>query len=453
MSVADIVILNISLASKATTQAGFGRPLLLSCEAPFAGRTKLYSSQTGLADMVTDGFLSTGKTYQDVQAILSQKPCPPDFKIGRRALKFTKIVNLIPTVTSQGFVYQGVINGFAWSYTVLAAATVATISTALATLIGGLGAGVTASGASTTWCALTGTAAGKPIMLDAMTPELQVADVTTDPGIATDLAAIVAADTDWFGVLIDSNSKAEIMACAAYLETQRKIFFATTADYAVTDPASTTDVCYMMKALSEFNSAVFSHQDADGQLAAAVLGSFLTTVPGAATIAHLNVIGVPPSDASPNGTQWRTEAQLQAVWGKNGNTYQTVGSQGDTYPGKVVGGDFIDNVRFIHFLFSRIQSTFIDLVQGLANQGSKLPMTDKGISKAVNTLLNLLNGYCKAPYNALDPTPANAPAVTAPALADISLADRAARKLPNIQFGARLQGAIHLFQISGVVTV
>lgn len=453
MSADDIVTLNISLASKATSQAGFGRPLLMSCEAPYVGRTKLYSSSTGLADLLTDGFSATGKTYQDAQALLQQKPCPVDFKIGKRLLKPTSIVNLIPTVTTQGFIYSGVINGIAWTYTVLAAATVATISTALAALIGGLGAGVTASGASTTWCAVTASVTGKPIMLDLLVPELDVADVTADPGIATDLAAVIAADNDWFGLLIDSNSKNEILAAAAYAETKRKVFFATTSDSAAQNPGSTTDVIYAAKAFAYFNTLIFWHHDVNGQMAAAALGSFLTTVPGAATLAHLAVIGVAPSDVAGNGTPWCTAAEQNAVQNKNGNTYITLGSQGDVYPGKVVGGDFVDNVRFIHFMYARIQEAFIDLLQSLSNSQSKLPMTDKGISKAKNTLLNLLNGWCKPPYNALDSSPDFAPTVSAPAVADLSPADKAARKLPNIQFGARLQGAIHLFQISGVVTV
>jgi hypothetical protein len=457
MSADDIVTLNISLASKATSQAGFGRPLFLSSEATYVGRTKLYTASTGLADMLVDGFSANGKTYRDVQTLLSQKPCPVDFKIGKRTLKPTSTVNLIPTVTTQGFVYSGEIScGTAWiafSYTVLAAATVATISTALAALIGALSAGVTASGASTTWCALTATATGKPIQVRSLVPELNVADVTTDPGVATDLAAVVAADNDWFGLLLDSNSKAEVMAAAAYIETKRKLFFVTTSDSATQDPSSTTDVIYLMKALAYFNTAVFYHHDVNGGMAAAPLGSFLTTVPGAATLAHLAVIGVAPSDVAGNGSPYCTAAEQNAVQGKNGNTYITLGSQGDVYPGKVVGGDFVDNVRFIHFMFARIQETFIDLLQGLSNAGSKLPMTDKGISKAKNTLLNLLNGWCKPPYNALDNSPDYAPTVSAPALADISLADKAARKLPDVRFGARLQGAIHLFQISGVVTI
>jgi hypothetical protein len=457
MAADDIVTLNISLASKATSQAGFGRPLLLSCEAAYVGRTKLYTASTGLADLLTDGFSANGKTYRDAQTLLSQKPCPVDFKVGKRLLKPTSVVNLIPTVTTQGFIYSGEIScGTAWipfTYTVLAAATIATISTALAALIGGLAAGVTASGASTTWCACTATATGKPIMLRNLVPELDVADVTTDPGIATDLAAVIAADNDWFGLLIDSNSKAEILAAAAYVETKRKLFLSTTADSATGNPASTTDVIYAAKALAYFNTQIFYHHDVNGGMAAAALGSFLTTVPGAATMAHLAVIGVAPSDVAGNGSPWCTAAEQNAIQAKNGNTYVTLGSQGDIYPGKVVGGDFVDNVRFIHFMYARIQETFIDLLQGLSNSGSKLPMTDKGISKAKNVLLNLLNGWCKPPYNALDSAPEFAPTVSAPAVADISAADKAIRKLPNIQFGARLQGAIHLFQISGVVTV
>lgn len=447
MSADDIVNVQISLKSKAVTAAGFGRPLFVAYHTHFLARTKLYSASTGLDDMVVDGFATTDKTYLDVQVMLEQKPAPKDFKIGRRALPFTEVVNLIPTVTVAGFIYSGEIDGVPWTRTNGGSETVATISTGIAAIITALGVGLVASGASTTWCACTG-AAGKAHIYGNMVPELHVANVTTDPGLATDLTAINAADSDWFGMLLDSNSKAEILVAAAFVETRRKWFACTTADFAVKDSTSTTDVMFLAKGLNYFNTSIFYHHDVGSALSAGAEGVFLPTQVGNTILAHQVVTGVLPSDTAPNGSRWLSDAEAAAVLAKNGNTYTTLGSQGDIQMGTVAGGDFVDNVRNIHFMHARIQEMYIGKLQ---NGGYR--MTNRGISKANNDLLNLLQSWTKNPFNMLDPDPELAPTVTTPTIDQLSDADKATRTLPDIEFGARMQGGIQLIEVAGTVTI
>jgi hypothetical protein len=448
MSADDIVNVSITLQSKAPTAAGFGRPLILTYHTKWLARTKRYTASAWSADMITDGFVATDETYRLVQAVFSQKPAPPDVKVGRRALAFTQIVNLAPPVTTQGFIYSGEINGLAWTYTVGASATVATVSTAIAAAINALAiSGLTASGASTTHVACTAIA-GNVFRYSNMVPELRVADVTTDPGIATDLAAVVTADNDWFGLLIDSNSKAEILAAAAYIETQRKWFCAVSADYACKDGASTTDVMYSAKALAYFNTSIFYYHDAGSSMAAGAMGKFLPTVVGQTQLAHQLVTGVAPSDTSPNGSKWITDAESAAVQAKNGNVYVTLGSQGDIMPGKVAGGDFVDTVRGIHFMHARIQEMYIGKLQA---DGYR--MTNAGISKANNDLKVLLDSWTKKPHELLDPDPEYAPTVTTPTVAELSASDKATRHLPDVEFGARVQGGIITIDVRGKVTV
>lgn len=448
MSADDIVSVNIDLKSKGVTAAGFGRPLFLSCHTHWLARTKLYSASTGLDDMITDGFLTTDKTYHDVQVLLSQAQTPVDFKIGRRALFMTEITNLIPTVTVQGFVYSGTLDDVDWSYTVLAGATVATISTAIAALLTGLALGLTCSGASTTWCACTATVTGKVHRFTNTVPELHIANVTTDPGIATDLANIRAVDNDWFGVCLDSQSKAETLAAAAYLETARKVTFSANADYAQKDPASTTDLMYVAKANAYFNTAIFYHHESGSSLAAGAMARYLTSLPGTQTLAHLQVVGVVTSDVAPNGSPWCSDADAAAIKGKNGNTYTTLGNQGDIQMGTVAGGDHADTVRAIHFMHARIQEMYITNLQ---NGGYR--MTNKGISKANNDLLALLLSWTKNPYTILDDDPTFAPTVTTPQISDLSQAEKKQRKLPNVQFTGRVQGAIELIEVSGSISI
>lgn len=448
MSADDIVNIQIVLQSKAPTAAGFGRPMFFAFHTHFMGRSKLYSASTGLADMLTDGFLATDKVFHDVQTLLSQKPAPRDFTIGRRLTASTQTVNLIPTVTTQGFVYSGEIDDVSWSYTVLAAATVATISTALAALFSGLGVGITASGASTTWAACTSNVAGKVHRFENTVPELRFKDVTTDPGITSDLTTLLASDSDWFGMILDSQSKAEVLAAASVLETARKVMAYATADYEAKDGASTVDVLFTAKSSAFFNSLGFWYHEVGSSAAAGAWGVLLTSVVGSEVLAHQEIILVTPSDKAANGSRYLSDAEAAAVVAKNGNTYTTLGAQGDIFPGKVAGGDFISNVRSIHFMHARIQEMYIGKLQ---SGGYK--MTNAGISKANSDLLSLLNSWTKTPFTILDGDPEFAPTVTTPTIADLSPSQKAQGLLPDIEFTGRLQSGFILLEVRGSVTV
>ena len=446
MALSDIVTMNITLKSSSPTQTGFGRALIAAYHSRFAARTKLYKNAD---DMLADGFLVTDQAYLMAQELCSQRPRPKDFKIGRRALPFTQVINLVPSVTAAGFVYSGKINGISFTYTVLASATTATISTALATLIGGLAAGVTASGASTTWCACTTTTPGKVIRYTEIVPELQITDVTADPGIVTDMAAILAADTDWFCLLLDSQSEAEVDAVAAWIETKRRIFCFGTADYGCKVSATTTDVLSDIKALSYFNTGGFWHHEVGTLIAAGIMGSFLVTLPGTSTVAHKKVPGVAPSDVAPNGTPYISDSEDANVQAKNGNTYRTVAGNGNTFPGKVASGDFFDATRFIHFMYARLQESVIGVLQNNA----RIPYSDAGIEIMKGAILNPLLSWVRLPYGALSDAKDEAPTVTAPKAADVDATSRIGRILPDVSFSARYLGAIHTMIVAGTVSL
>jgi hypothetical protein len=446
MALQDIVNMTITLKSSSPTKAGFGRALIAGYHTKFLGRTKLYKTPD---EMLADGFTTNDQLYKLANALKSQTPAPKDFKIGRFALPPTQIINLIPTITTQGFIYSGKINGIPFSYTVLAAATVATISTALASLIGGLGAGVTASGASTTWCACTATTAGKILQYTELVPELQVKDATVDPGVATDLSAIFAADTDWFGLLLASNSENEVNAASAWVESRRRLFKFTTADFGAKDAPTTTDVLSDVKAVNAFNTEGSYHHEVGSMLAAASMGAELVMTPGTYTLAHKAFRGVETTGVHANGTPYLTTTQEAAVWAKNGNTYTNVAGNGDYFPAKIGGGDFVDAVRFIHFMFARLQERVIGTLQG----AQVIRFTRAGIAVMQTAILSLLLVWTKKPYEALSLEKGFEPTCEFPDLADIDDSDRQARHLPDGTFSARYTGAIHTIDISGTVSV
>jgi hypothetical protein len=283
-----------------------------------------------------------------------------------------------------------------------------------------------------------------------MPAALRVNDVTADAGVATDLAACFVADSDWFALVLDSNSEAELTAAAAWIEDKRRMLIGVTADFGAKDAATTTDILSDLKALAYFNTGVWYHPTVASVMGAAILGQRLTAQPGSDTWAHKNIVGeraTTTEGLSGGATPELTAGQEEAVLNKNGNTYTNQGGSGRTNFGKAAGGDFLDTVRYIHFLFARIQERVLGVFQSVA----KVPFTKRGINLIKGAIESVLIGHTRAPFLALTEDPL--PFVEVPELADIDPADKANRHLPDVTFSAQLTGAIHLVDISGVVSV
>jgi hypothetical protein len=267
---------------------------------------------------------------------------------------------------------------------------------------------------------------------------LSILDVSTDPGIATDLAAIHAADPDYYAILIPEGASSAVAAAAAgWVETGRRILVLQTADALAWDSSSVADIAFVLKAAGYTRTSVWGYPHlglATGQLAAALLGRCLPLDPGSITFAHKELAGVTVVSL--------TETQQAAIEGKNGNHYTEIGDGGNTFPGKVAEGEWIDVIRDIDRSFDRMQTAVLSVLRS----SNKIPFTDDGI----DTVGNALRGALRADvtdgiYSTF--------AVTTPAASAVSSADKAARSLTGVTFTATLAGAIHLTTITGTVSV
>lgn len=436
----NIVNLTITLTSSTPTKDGFGRPLLVGYHTRFPARTKLY---TDPSQMLTDGFTVNDQLYKMAQAIVSQNPRPKDFKVGRCALVPTQIVELVPSNLTVGFVYSGQINKkYSWTYTVPGSPTLAAICTGIASAIQAAmvqaAAGSTGVGSSGTKVVCTTGVAGQILQFNAMPADLRVSDTTTDPGIATDLAAIYAADSDWYGVLLASNSKAEINAASVWVETVRRMFAWVSADYACTDPASTTDVGYLNQQLKWFRSGGFYRSDVGSTFACSLMAQRFTDPPGSDTWAHKQVVG--------EATDVLSDAVQAALWAKSMNTYLTVAQQGDVMWGTVASGEYFDIVRGIDWLYATLQTSVVNAVRA----AKKTPYTKAGAERIYSAVFNPLNAATQPPNSFLSSD--NPPTVSVPDVTTLDPSVRQSRVLPNVTFTAQVSGAIHAANIAGTVS-
>lgn len=270
---------------------------------------------------------------------------------------------------------------------------------------------------------------------------LGIKDASADPGIATDLAAIFAADSDWYGLLLDSQSYAEVATAstgaAAWVESNKKLLSVQSADVLGLSSASIADIFYVLKAAGYARTAVIYTPGLYTEWhAAAWMGDRLPGDPGSDTWAFRTLAGV--------SSYSLTDTQRAALEAKNGNHYLTAGGNAITFPGKTASGEWIDVTRFVDWLRARIRE---DVFAVLLNN-EKVPFTDAGIALVVAAIRAVLEAGVRVGGISTD-VPFT---ITAPRASAVSSVDRAARNLTGVEFNARLAGAIHAVDIDGNVS-
>jgi hypothetical protein len=442
MSLEDIISVSITAQTTTVSRLGFGTPLIATVEVPFAAVVRSYSSLSAMTD---DGFTTANAAYKIATKIFSQNPKPSSVKIGRRDLAFLQDVELTPINTSDGYEYDFEIvspdgTSTSVSYTNGPAETVATICTALTPLISAAPS-VTASD-NTTEVSIQSDNAGQ--LFDLVGPDepdnWTIEDVTGDPGIATDLAAIETVDPDgWYCLILDSNGAAEILAAAAWIEARKKIFLCNTSDSGCVDNVVTDDVMSDLQSFAYARTAIiYSQARLLNWSGAGWAGNRLPSDPGSSTWAFKTLAGVQVDGALTGG-------QVSVIESKGGNVYRTIAGVNVTTFGITASGEYIDTTRFIDWLDSRIKERIFSVLINNA----KIPYTDTGVDLMRAQVLAQLQQGITVGGLAADP----APLVQAPKVADIDPADKAARILPDITFSATLAGAIHQLVISGVLSV
>ncbi len=398
--------------------------------------------------MVAAGHTAASAPYKCATKVFSQNPRCRSLKVGRRGHSFTQIVNLVataglPATQSYDFYVAGrhvTVVGQAST----AAADAVAINTAIATALAVSPAitTVVATNPSGATVVLTSSANVLTDVLPDYT-HMTLADVTTDAGgssgIADDLASILAADGNWYGLLLDSNSPAEISATAAWVEANGpRLFITNCSDSAIAVAGSTTDIAYTLKTSAYARTALlFSQSQLLSYSGAAWMGNRFPFDPGSDTWAFKTLAGVTADRLN--------DGQVHAVLNKYASVYSTVAGLNMTQGSRTPSGEFIDLVRGIDWFTSELQIN----VFGLLANNAKIPFTDTGIDVIRSTILGVMQEGIDAGLIAASP----APIVTMPTAASVNAIDKANRNLPNVFFQATLAGAVHSLTITGTLSV
>lgn len=307
----------------------------------------------------------------------------------------------------------------------------------------GVAARVTATDGTTHVDFAADAGAWLPYRLTTKTEDLLFEDRTPNPAttIETDLAAIAAADDDWFGlVLADAQSSAQIVAAAAWAATNKRLALFDTMDSAVVDDSVSTDV--MSLALdASYPCAIFYHRGGAGYAPCSRwAGRKLPIEPGTETWALVTLTGLPVDDL--------TASERTAIKAKSGNFYGRLARRGRMLGAKNGGvlstGRFIDLERFRLAIDSEIQE---ELFAALTVD-EKLPMDDFGLAK----LGGAIRRVCKS-KETIGAARLHSTRVTVPLVADIPAGDRADRIASGLEWSVIYASAVHKVRVRGRIGI
>jgi hypothetical protein len=259
--------------------------------------------------------------------------------------------------------------------------------------------------------------------------------------VVVDLDAIQAVDDNWYALALIERTSGAVQLAAGWIETQVKIFGTASADPNIIDEpvgTDTTSIAAILNNLGYVRTFVLYHQDANSDFPeCAWFGNCLPLQPGSETWAFKQLASMATSDLSNN--------QSLNARNKEANTFEYIGGVGITQDGTMAQGEYIDIIRGVDWLTSKIQT----YVYSILVNSPKIPYTDAGITAVEAQVKRALNEGISNNFIAADPEPE----VTVPKAANVSSADKSARILRNVRFQATLAGAIQAVRIQGTVSV
>ena len=277
---------------------------------------------------------------------------------------------------------------------------------------------------------------------------LAIGIADTSKGAAENFTALRAANDKFYSFgFIDQPTDADISLVAAAVEATSipTVFYYSSSDVECIT-ASSSNIMKSLRDANYIRSIGFYSSDTDIVPAIVGLVSAMNSMQNnsAYTIAYKNLVGIDSEDLS--------DAQLSVLKGYNGNAFCNFGSNYKfIYPGISAAGYHVDELYTIDLAKFLIQN---QVLVGLTGQ-RKVPQTESGvtslvsmISSACNVLRNIgvidsgiWGGGTVGDLN-------NGEAIQdgyyiyAGTVADMSAADKAARKSPDIQVALHSSGAI-----------
>lgn len=285
--------------------------------------------------------------------------------------------------------------------------------------------------------------------------EFYVGQVNGDEGelYADALDDFVAINSDFYCVTVEKTARDNISLIdpiASWVEANTRVFFNVSNDVNCLVGSETTDI---MSALQDkgYDRTVTAYSSvADEYIDSGAFAILATTsYRGTNTLKTLkfkSVAGVT--------TESLDASQLQSIQDKNGNVLYTTASVRVYDAGRTSKGTWIDEVIGADALAEEIR---VRVFGALSRTSTKVPYNEKGMAILEAEVAGALEQYVRNGFlsEAIQTDGTLLPAYTIWHTAVIlaSIPDKSARIAPDIEFEARLAGAIHEIKVNGTLTL
>ena len=485
---------NISLTSTGATRTDFGKMLIVGFSQRITDVIEEYSTS---AEMSTAGYRPTDAEYLAAQKIEAQTQRVSSFKVGRRQLPPTMAVTLTPTALNSK-IYRVYVNGEAAQYTSDATALVTEITTGLETAINALaptawapstaytvGQKVTNDSGKKYQCTTAGTSAGSGgptgtsvaitdntvvwecigvnptvtnggtyltivspvagqlcfVSIDASPAYVGHAGISltydhADPGIATDLADIQAADSDWYAFSVIGASEAEIASAAAWAASNNKLYIQASSQSALIN--STSNLAATLLLADNPRSCIIYRADMRDMYEFGLMGKKLSWDAGSGNWAYTKVSGSLPDYLTTDHTAKLLAGRANYVITKKGDT---IFLRGSTCSSDM----WIDLVRGRDWYADEMEANLHTAQVNAANTSiGKIPYTDTGVS----TIKGIVRQTTQIGINRNFVAEGTLQITTTP-VADVPPATKGSRLYPYVIVQAEVVGAIN----GGTITI
>ncbi len=237
----------------------------------------------------------------------------------------------------------------------------------------------------------------------------------------------------WYGLALAGADTADCDEVAYIIESTEKLFAFSIQSKELPLKLSRTDYLRTFAIYVE-SAEEYAH--------VAWLTECFSYAPGSETWAYKMLSGITPAEL--------TTREMGRFDEANVNYYTSCANKDITLQGKVLGGEWIDVIRFRDWLKNEMQIRIFSLFV----QYPKVPYLDSGITLVENQMRATLQagqeagGIAETEFNE-DGEPVEGFTVKVPKASSLSVAQRASRKLTGCSYTARLAGAIHAVEIKG----
>lgn len=248
----------------------------------------------------------------------------------------------------------------------------------------------------------------------------------------------------WYGFHLESTfqTKAEIEAAIKWAEANKKLF-----GFTITDVANIPATTNFYRSYGVYGGGVpgvEKQPEENNYIALAQMAKCFGYDPGSESWGLKPLAGVNPCKLSTQLKKTLEEANIAYF-----TTYASkniINAEG----GKVLGGEWIDTIRFRDWLQNDMQERIFNLFV----LSQKVPFTDGGITAVQGKMEESLSagqevgGIAPTEYDD-DDNEIPGFTTTVPASLDLTDTQKASRKLTGCKFTARLAGAIQMTEVSG----